>query len=109
MATYTFRCRDCESFDVLQPMSSVQPTHTCPSCGAPAARVFTAPHLVTAPRGLHQAAEASEASAEAPQVVRSIPDGAPRPRKPRWSPFTGAAPVNAATRPAGPHQPLPRS
>ncbi len=108
MATYTYRCEDCDSFDVVQPMASVRPTHACPGCGADAKRVFTAPRLATLSRGLHRAADAAAASADEPQVVRSIPQGAPRPRQPRWSPFTGAKPVNAARRPAGPHPSLPR-
>ena len=108
MATYVFRCAQCSDFDVIQPMSAVRPTHPCPACGAAARRVFTPPALHASPAGLHRAVEAAEASAEAPQVVRSVPDGAPRPRSPRWSPFTGAAPVAADRRPAGPYQPLPK-
>jgi putative FmdB family regulatory protein len=108
MATYMYRCPECECFDVIVPMASVGPTHDCPQCGRRAQRVFTAPALATLPSGLHRAADLASASSEAPQVVRSIPDGAPRPRQPRWSPFTGAKPVNASRRPAGPHQSLPR-
>ncbi len=107
MPTYVFRCA-CRDFSVLQPMSEVRPTHPCPDCGADAARVFTPPALLGTPAGLRRGIEAAAASAEAPQVVRSIPNAAPRPRSRRWSPYTGAAPVNAARRPAGPHQPLPR-
>jgi hypothetical protein len=69
--------------------------------------VWTAPALATIPAALHHAVASADASAEAPQVVRSVPSGAPRPRSRRWSPVTGPAPVNAAHRPAGPHQPLP--
>ncbi|GEO96209.1 FmdB family zinc ribbon protein [Kocuria turfanensis] len=108
MATYVFRCAECSDFEVVQPMSAVRPTHPCPGCGGPSRRVFTPPALRTTPAGLHRAAEAAEASAEAPQVVHSLPGGAPRPRSRRWSPFTGAAPVAADRRPAGPHQPLPK-
>jgi putative FmdB family regulatory protein len=108
MATYVFRCADCSTFDVVQPMSAVKPTHPCPSCGRSSRRVFTPPALNRAAPGLVRATEAAEASAEAPQVVRSIPSGAPRPSSPRWSPFTGASPVAAHRRAPGPHQPLPK-
>ena len=108
MATYVFRCADCAEFEVVQPMAEVRPTHPCPGCGHSSRRVFTPPALNTTSPGLHRATQAAEASAEAPQVVRSIPSGAPRPRSPRWSPFTGASPVAASGRAPGPHQPLPK-
>lgn len=109
MATYVYRCPDCACFDVVQPMSAVRPTHDCPACGRQARRVFTAPALATIGRGVHRAADAAAASAETPQVVTSLPAGAPRPRTPRWNPLTGPRPVNASTRPAGPYPSLPRS
>ncbi|NAZ85343.1 FmdB family zinc ribbon protein [Kineococcus indalonis] len=108
MATYVFRCPGCSVFEVVQPMSALRPTHTCPTCGAPAARVFTAPGLLSTPSPVHRALDRAAASAEAPQVVRSLPHGAPPPRRRRWNPVTGAAPLDAAHRPAGPHPPLPR-
>ena len=108
MATYLFRCPDCSVFEVVQPMSALRPTCACPACGADSARVYTAPALATVPAGVHRAIETADASAETPRVVRSIPAGAPRPRSRRWSPMTGAAPVAAASRPAGPHPSLPR-
>lgn len=108
MATYIFRCPDCSVFEVIQPMTSLTPTHPCPTCAAESTRVFTAPHLASTPAGLHRAINAADASAEAPQVVRSIPDGAPRPRSRRWNPMTGAAPVNAAQHAGGRYPSLPR-
>jgi putative FmdB family regulatory protein len=108
MATYLFRCPDCSVFEVVIPMSSLRPTHPCPSCTGESRRVWTAPALATTPAALHRAVDAADASAEAPQVVRSIPAGRPRPRGRRWSPSTGAAPVHAANRPAGPYPSLPR-
>jgi putative FmdB family regulatory protein len=108
MATYEFRCPECSVFEVVVPMSAVRPTHACPACSAESPRVFSSPALARTPGALHRAVDTAEASAEAPRVVRSIPAGAPRPRAPRWSPFTGAPAVNAAHRPAGPHPSLPR-
>lgn len=108
MATYVYRCPGCDLFEVVQPMAAVTATHECPGCGAFGARVFTPPALATTPAAVHRAADAAAASAEAPTVVRSIPAGAPRPRQPRWSPFTGARAINAASRRPGPHPSLPR-
>ncbi len=108
MATYTYRCAQCDCFDIVQPMSSVRPTHVCPDCGVEAKRVYSAPGLATMPRGLHRVADAAAASADEPQVVQAIPKGSPRPHQPRWSPFTGAKPINASRRPAGPYPSLPR-
>ena len=108
MATYVFRCPDCSVFELVVPMTAVRPVHDCPECGAESVRVFTSPALARTPAALHRAVASAEASAEAPQVVRSIPAGKPRPRSRRWSPTTGATPVNAAHRPAGPHPSLPR-
>lgn len=108
MATYTFRCPSCQCFDVVQPMASVRPQHPCPTCGRESRRVYQAPHLSTTPTSLRRAADTAAASAETPTVVRSIPGGVDTPRRRRWNPMTGAAPVNASHRSGGPHPPLPR-
>lgn len=111
MATYVFRCTGCPDRPVFEVVRSItEPTsgQACPGCGRAAVRVFTPPALGTTSPGLHRAVDAAAASAEAPQVVSSVPAGAPRPAARRWHPSTGAAPVHAASRPAGPHPPLPR-
>lgn len=108
MATYVFRCADCADFEVIQSMSAVEPTHPCPACGRASRRVFSPPALSRTAPGLDRAVQAAEASAETPQVVRSVPAGAPRPSSPRWNPFTGGNPIPVNRRAPGPHQPLPR-
>lgn len=108
MATYTFRCPACDSFDVVQPMANIRPQHPCPQCGQQARRVFHPPHLSTTPQSLRRAADTAAASAETPTVVRSIPSGSGATRRSRWNPVTGAAPVSADRRPGGSHPPLPR-
>lgn len=108
MATYLFRCPECSVFEVAIPMAAVGSTHACPVCAQESRRVWTAPALSTASAALHRAVDAADASAEAPQVVRSVPAGRPRPRSRRWSPTTGPAPVDATHRPAGPYPSLPR-
>ena len=108
MPTYVFRCASCSDFTVVLPMAAVRPTHPCPGCAGESARVYTSPALLSVPAALHRGVDAAAASAESPQVVGSIPAGAPRPNGRRWSPFTGPRPVNAARRPSGPYPSLPR-
>jgi len=109
MPTYTFRCDSCDEFTAVLPMSELRPTRPCPRCARESRRVYgVAPALLSTPAGLRRGIEAAAASAESPQVVRSIPAGAPRPRTRRWSPFTGPRPVNAAQRARGPFPSLPR-
>lgn len=108
MPTYVFRCESCSDFTVVQPMAAVRPTHPCPSCSGVATRVYASPALLSLPAGLHRGADAAASSAEAPQVVRAVPAGAPSPRGRRWSPVTGPRPVNAGRRPGGPYPALPR-
>ncbi len=111
MATYVFRCTECPDrpvFEVVRSINEPASPQPCPRCGDAGVRVFTPPALGTRSPGLHRAVDTAAASAESPQVVRSVPAGLPRPTARRWHPTTGAAPVHAATRPAGPHPPLPR-
>ncbi|WP_176554626.1 FmdB family zinc ribbon protein [Georgenia sp. 311] len=108
MPTYAFRCSSCAEFTVILPMAAVRQTHACPTCAADAPRVYGSPALLGTPAALHRGIDAAAASAETPQVVRSVPAGAPGPRGRRWSPFTGPRPVNAAVRAGGPHPALPR-
>lgn len=108
MPTYVFRCPACAEFTVVQTMAAVRPTHPCPTCERDAARVYAPPALLRSAAGLRKGVEAAAASAETPQVVRSVPAGAPRPQGRRWSPFTGPRPVNASRRAGGPYQTLPR-
>ncbi len=108
MATYEFRCPDCSVFEVVVPMSAVRPTHACPACRTESPRVFSSPALARTPAAVRRAVTTAESSAEVPQVVSSIPAGAPRPRGRRWSPLTGVPAVNAAHRPAGRYPSLPR-
>lgn len=73
MPTYSYLCHSCGAFDRLRPMSESAHETPCPTCATQARRVFGAPALATVHRGLHRAADAAAASAEAPTVVRSTP------------------------------------
>jgi putative FmdB family regulatory protein len=78
--TYPHRCPSCGPFEVVRPMAAAGAPVDCPTCGQPGRRTFGAPALRSGHTGARAAIEAGERSAEAPQVVRSIPTtGPPRP------------------------------
>jgi putative FmdB family regulatory protein len=76
--TYSHRCPSCGPFDVVRPMAAADAPTECPACGAPARRTFGAPALRATPAGVRAAVEAGERSAEAPDVVRSLPSAGRR-------------------------------
>lgn len=78
MPTYTYRCvsESCEPFTLIRPMSASATPAECPRCGTGGRRVFEAPALRNLSSGLHRAMDTAAASAETPQVVRSIPASA---------------------------------
>lgn len=90
MSTYQYRCARHGHTDVPLPFGSATPTRACPTCGAEMARVYTAPMLGLAARGVVAAIDATRASAESPAVVTGLP-GAGRRRTP-------TAPANPALR-----------
>lgn len=73
MTTYRYRCPTDGPADVGLPIGTAPPTLTCPSCGAEMPRVFTAPMLGLAPRGIVAAIDRTTAGAESPAVVSRIP------------------------------------
>jgi predicted nucleic acid-binding Zn ribbon protein len=73
MTTYRYRCPTDGLTDVTLPIGTAPPTRACPSCGAEMSRVFTAPMLGLAPRGIVAAIDRTAASADSPAVVSRIP------------------------------------
>jgi putative FmdB family regulatory protein len=71
--TYGYRCGPCGDFELVRPMAEAAAETTCPACGAPARRVFGAPALRALSPGLRNALDAGERSADAPDVVTSVP------------------------------------
>jgi len=90
MATYTYRCDVDGCVDVRIPIGTAPATATCPRCGGPTARVFTAPMLGLADRRRLAVIDHAEASRYEPAVV-SAPTGVRRKRTPM-------APANPAFR-----------
>jgi putative FmdB family regulatory protein len=85
MAIYRYRCDAHGCVDVRMPIGTAPATVTCPSCGGPAARVFTAPMLGLADRTRTAVIDHAEASKYEPEVV-SAPIGARRKRTPMAPP-----------------------
>ena len=92
MPTYSFRCSDCGPFDLTRAMTDVVATPPCPTCTAPARRVFGLPRLTSFSKGQHRLAALAAASAEQPAVTSTIPAAFGRPRPPRRDPRLPALP-----------------
>jgi putative FmdB family regulatory protein len=71
--TYSYRCADCGAFDVRCAIAERTREQHCPQCGRPATRLITAPALRGLAGAVRGALEASERSADAPEVVTSLP------------------------------------
>ena len=73
MPTYGFSCGRCGDFTVVRPMAEAGATAICPGCGQSGRRMFGAPALRALDAGHRRAHDASERSADAPQVVSAVP------------------------------------
>ncbi|WP_197382133.1 FmdB family zinc ribbon protein [Mycolicibacterium mengxianglii] len=92
MPTYSFRCSDCGPFDLTRAIADVVATPPCPTCSAPAQRVFGSPPLATFSADQHRLVDLAAASAEQPSVTKTIPAALGRPRTPRRDPRLPALP-----------------
>jgi putative FmdB family regulatory protein len=81
--TYSYRCTACGPFDLIRPMSAVAPQEPCPGCARTARRVFGAPALRSLNPAVRHVLAAQERSADAPEIVTSVPTGPPGPRRTR--------------------------
>ena len=73
MPTYIHRCPDCGEFEQVRPMVEAGARPACPGCGMPSTRVFGAPAWRGSDPGLRRARDAAGRSADAPEVVTSVP------------------------------------
>lgn len=85
MAIYTYRCDADGGVEVRVPIGTAPTSVTCPRCGGPTARVFTAPMLGFADRRRVAVIDHAEASRYEPEVV-SAPTGARRKQVPMAPP-----------------------
>lgn len=73
MPSYEYRCPDCGIVEKVRPMGAATPAETCPTCGAAAKRVFSAPSLSRTPRPLASVVQQADKSRHEPAVVRREP------------------------------------
>jgi putative FmdB family regulatory protein len=79
MPLYTYRCGEDGPLDVMLPLGTAPAVHACPTCGADAPRMITAPRLSLGDRAITAAIDRAEASSSEPTVVSAPP---PRPSRP---------------------------
>lgn len=84
MATYEYRCSDGSRFEASHPIGEAPDTLSCPLCGEPSSRVFSAPHLSRAGSPAFRLIESADRSSSEPEVVNSRIPGTPR----RAQPYT---------------------
>jgi putative FmdB family regulatory protein len=82
MPTYGFDCAGCGPFDLVRPMAQAGDPASCPTCGEQGRRSYAAPALRSLDPALRGALGASARSADAPEVVHTVP---PRTRGPRYT------------------------
>lgn len=93
MPLYAYRCGEDGPLDVMRPMGDTPPVISCPTCGAGATRMITAPRLGGADRDRAAAIDRAEASRTEPTVVSAPPPRPVRPGPaPRLDPRTAALP-----------------
>jgi len=71
--TYGYDCPRCGAFDLVRPMARASEPAACPQCGDVARRVWGAPALRGVDPAVRRALDGSARSAEAPDVVSSVP------------------------------------
>ncbi|WP_434994545.1 FmdB family zinc ribbon protein [Arthrobacter sp. Ld5] len=95
MPIYEYSCPGCDVYEVIRGMGAAPAEDACPTCGQPARRRISAPHLARTGTAAFQLIDSTERSASEPRVVSG---GLP-------SPGRGATPTYT-TNPL--HQKLPR-
>jgi hypothetical protein len=73
MARFEYRCKQDGLVELTRPVGTAPPSWPCPVCGADMPRIFGAPMLSHADRRLMSAIDRSKQSADAPEVVTSLP------------------------------------
>ncbi|MFM9133974.1 MAG: FmdB family zinc ribbon protein, partial [bacterium] len=75
MATYEYSCADHGITEVDLPMGTAPQSVGCPECGEPAKRVYSSPMVSSVDQGRMKLIDSTKASADAPEVVSSVPRG----------------------------------
>lgn len=78
MVRYEYRCPACGPWTVALPMGAADAHRTCPVCGDPAPRRWSAPLLNRMAPAVARERLREEASRDVPEVVTSVPPAARR-------------------------------
>jgi putative FmdB family regulatory protein len=78
MVRYEYRCPACGPWTVTLPMGAADAQRTCPTCGDPSPRRWSAPRLNRMDPAVARARVREEASRDVPDVVTSVPRAARR-------------------------------
>lgn len=85
MAAYEFTCAEHGRFEIAAAIGSAPSTPSCPDCGEPARRVFSAPMLGRVDAATRSTLERAERSGHEPDVVSSPPPNRDRSAQPRYT------------------------
>jgi putative FmdB family regulatory protein len=94
MAAYVYRCDEHGLTERSLPIGTAGRTTDCPTCGSPAARVFTAPRLTLGDATRRALIDRTERTRDEPEVVSS-----PGPRPARRTPVAGNPALRRLPRP----------
>jgi hypothetical protein len=75
MANYTYRCSEDGPTVTAFPVGTAPSQVSCPMCGEAARRIYTAPMMSAANPARMNLIDSTHATADAPEVVTSIPRG----------------------------------
>jgi putative FmdB family regulatory protein len=78
MVRYEYGCSACGPWTVALPMGAAEARRTCPTCGEPSPRRWSAPLLNRMDPATSRARTREEASRDVPEVVTSVPPAARR-------------------------------
>ena len=81
MVVYVYRCREHGVTDRSHPIGTAGVTSPCPTCGAAAVRVFTAPRLSLGSPSRRALIDRTERTRDEPDVVSAPPPRRPGPAR----------------------------
>ncbi|MHA7208190.1 FmdB family zinc ribbon protein [Arthrobacter sp. MDT1-65] len=69
MPIYEYRCPRCAVYEVIRPLGAAPDVEACPTCGQPARRRISAPHLSRTNTPSSRLIDAAARSATEPDVI----------------------------------------
>ncbi|WP_199279210.1 FmdB family zinc ribbon protein [Arthrobacter sp. CAN_A2] len=69
MPIYEYRCPRCDVYEIIRLMGAAPAEDACPTCGQPARRKISAPHVSRTGTAAFQLIDSTERSASEPTVV----------------------------------------